>query len=103
MYTIKNFRYIALAEATSFLILLTSSAFKRIPDPPPAGIETVVLVLGLLHGCLFVAYVLFALNVRDDAGWTAKQTLLILLGAVVPFGGFVVDRWLAKREQLRTA
>ena len=51
MLTIKNFRYIALAEATSFLILLTSSAIKRIPDPPPEGAETAVLILGLLHGC----------------------------------------------------
>ena len=103
LYTIKNFRYIALAEATSFLVLLTSSALKRIPDSPPAGIETVVLVLGALHGGLFVAYVLFALNVRDDAGWTPKQTVLVLVGAVVPFGGFVVDRWLARTGQLNTA
>ena len=103
MYTIKNFRYIALAEATSFLVLLTSSAFKRIPDPPPAGIESIVLILGLIHGCLFVAYVLFALNVREDAGWTSKQTVLVLVGAVVPFGGFVVDRWLVRTGQLNTA
>jgi len=103
LYTIKNFRYIALAEATSFLVLLTSSALKRIPDPPPAGIETVVLILGLLHGCLFVAYVLSVLNLREDARWTGRQTMLILLGAVVPFGGYVVDRWLARTGQLEAA
>ncbi len=99
MFTIKSFRYIALAEATSFLVLLTSSALKRIPDPPPDGIETVVLILGLIHGALFVAYVLGALTIREDARWTGKETVLVLIGAVVPFGGYVVDRWMAKREQ----
>ena len=27
-----------------------------------------------------------------------RTTLLILLGAVLPFGGYVVDRWLGRRE-----
>jgi integral membrane protein len=99
LLTIKNFRLIALAEATSFLLLITASAFKRIPDPPPDGAQTAVLILGMIHGLLFVAYVLVALSVREDARWTGKETLLVLVGAVVPFGGYAVDRWLAKREQ----
>ena len=37
-----------------------------------------------------------ALNIRGDLGWTTKTTLLVLLGAVVPFGGYVVDRWLVR-------
>jgi integral membrane protein len=99
LLTIKNFRLIALAEATSFLLLITASAFKRIPDPPPDGAKTAVLILGMLHGLLFLSYVLVALSVREDARWTGKETLLVLVGAVVPFGGYAVDRWLAKREQ----
>jgi hypothetical protein len=39
-----------------------------------------------------LAYVLIALSVRDVAGWSARTTLLVLLGAVLPFGGYVVDR-----------
>ena len=103
MFTIKTFRYIALAEATSFLLLLTASAFKRIPDPPPDSAETAVLILGMLHGLLFVSYVLVALTIREDERWTGKETLLILIGAVVPFGGYAVDRWLARRDRGGTA
>ncbi len=102
MFTIKNFRFVALAEATSFLVLLTSSVIKRLPDAPE-GAETAVLILGGLHGALFLAYLLFVVMVRDDARWTPKQTFLVLVGAVLPFGGFVVDRWLAKTGQLKTA
>lgn len=89
MFSIRTFRFVALAEATSFLILLTCSFFAR--DGVP--------IMGPIHGMLFLAYVGIALVIREPAGWTTKQTLLILVGAVVPFGGFVVDRWLAKREQ----
>lgn len=88
---IRNFRYVALVEATSFLLLLLASYFKNFQDQ-----ELGVSVLGPIHGLLFVAYVVMALGLRDGMGWSPKTTLLILAGAVLPFGGFVVDRWLER-------
>ena len=87
--TLRNFKLIALIEATTFLLLLVASYVKRASDQP-LGVE----ILGPIHGLLVVAYVVMALAVRERAGWTGKQTLLILIGAVVPFGGYVVDRWI---------
>jgi len=84
-------RYIALAEATSFLALLVASYLKRQGEG-----ELGVTILGPIHGALFILYVIVALNLRDRAGWSWKTTLWILLGAVVPFGGYVVDRWLVR-------
>jgi integral membrane protein len=98
LFSINTFRYVALAEATSFLILLVCSVLKR-----TAGFEEGVPVMGGIHGALFLAYVVIALSVRGDAGWTGRQTLGVLIGAVLPFGGFVVDRWLARTGQLETA
>ena len=63
-----------------------------------ADAEIGVTVLGPIHGLLFVAYVLLALSLRPEQGWSTKTTLLILLGAVLPFGGYVVDRWLTRQE-----
>ena len=88
----RPFRLIALAEATSFLALLVASLIKHAD-----GGATGVSVLGPIHGALFVAYVLVALNLRDRAGWSSRTTGLILLGAVVPFGGYAVDAWLGRR------
>jgi integral membrane protein len=93
VFSLKTFRVVALTEATSFLLLLVASIVKRTADAPIG-----VTILGPIHGLLFVGYVLIALNLKPEQGWTAKQTGLILLGAVVPFGGYVVDRWLARRE-----
>jgi integral membrane protein len=92
--TIERFRRVALVEATTFLLLLVASAIKN-----TGGSEIGVKVLGPIHGLLFIAYVVMALTLRDEQGWSAKTTLLILLGAVLPFGGYVVDRWLEKHER----
>lgn len=98
MFSIKTFRYVALAEATSFLILLVFAVIKRTQDAPE-GVE----IMGPIHGVLFLTYVVIALNVRSIAHWTRQQTLGVLVGAVLPFGGFVVDRWLARTGQLEAA
>jgi hypothetical protein len=41
--------------------------------------------------------VLLALSLARRAGWSLRTTALVLVGAVLPFGGYVVDRWLARR------
>ena len=68
MITLKNFRIIALTEATSFLLLLVASVLKRTTD------TDLVPILGPIHGALFIAYVLLALNLRPDQGWSTKTT-----------------------------
>ena len=90
-------RYIALAEATSFIALLIASVVKRTGDN-----ELGVQILGPIHGLLFIAYVVIALNLRPRVGWSGRTTFWVLVGAVVPFGGYVVDWWLL-RDERRTA
>jgi integral membrane protein len=92
--TLKTFRIVALTEATSFLILLVASVIKRTNDA-----EIGVTIMGPVHGALFVAYVALAILLRPEQGWSTKTTALILLGAVVPFGGYVVDRWLTSSSR----
>jgi len=94
LFSIKTFRYVALAEATSFLILLFFTFTHN-----EGGVD----VLGPLHGTLFLAYVGLVLVLRGPARWSGQVTLLVLLGAVLPCGGFAVDRWLAKTGQLEAA
>ena len=88
----RNFRVVAVAEATSFVALLVATYIKY-GEGEPVGVQ----ILGPLHGLLFIAYVLLALNLAPRAGWSARTTGMVLVGAVLPFGGYVVDRWLARR------
>lgn len=85
--SIQNFRIVALAEATSWLLLVIVTALKYGADGPDLA-----PILGPIHGLLFLAYVLMVFALRSEAGWTMQQTLLILVGAVIPLGGYVVER-----------
>lgn len=89
----RMFRFTAVAEATTFLALLAATYVKYVHDEP-VGVQ----ILGPLHGLLFLAYVLLALNLAPRAGWSGRTTIVVLFGAVVPFGGYVVDRWLARQS-----
>lgn len=86
------FRITALAEATSFLALLVATYVKYAYDEP-VGVQ----ILGPVHGLLFIGYVLLALKLAPRARWSVGTTVMVLVGAVLPFGGYVVDRWLARR------
>jgi integral membrane protein len=46
---------------------------------------------------LFLAYVVIALNIRSDLGWNGRTTFWVLVGAVVPFGSYIVD-WRLLRD-----
>ena len=87
MISLKTFRIVALTEATTFLLLLVASVLKRTADA-----DYLVTILGPIHGALFLAYVFMTIYLRPEEGWSNRTTLLILLGAVLPFGGYVVDR-----------
>lgn len=91
--TVRIFRIVAILEATSFLMLLVATYVKYAHDEP-GGVE----VLGPLHGALFLAYVALALNLAARAGWGTRTTALVLAGAVVPAGGYVVDRWISRQH-----
>ena len=87
MNLIPPLRWVAVAEATSFLALLMATAIKYSADAPLG-----VTILGPIHGALFLAYVALAVMVWKPAGWSTATGIAVLVGAVLPFGGFVVDR-----------
>lgn len=91
---LRTFRYVALAEATTFLALLVATVVKH-----SDGGETGVQILGPIHGALFLAYVFLVFAVRGQQGWSFKVTCWILAGAVLPFGGYVVDWWLLRERR----
>ena len=79
-------RWLAVAEATSFLALLVATYFKHSGDG-----ELGVSILGPIHGFLFIAFCVSALMCAQAHSWPIKTTVLVLIGGVVPFGGYFVD------------
>ena len=81
-----KFRIVALLEAVSYLALLSATIFHRVLDGSDAGVS----VMGPIHGMLFLAYVLLALLIREEQGWSVGQTILVLVLSALPFGAVYV-------------
>ena len=87
LFPLSWLRVVAIAEATSFLLLLVATAVKYGLDRPE-GVE----LLGPIHGALFVAYVGMAFLLWRAERWKPLTFLTIVAGSVVPLGGFYVER-----------
>ncbi|AUC81377.1 DUF3817 domain-containing protein [Lacinutrix sp. Bg11-31] len=85
---LKAFRIVAFLEGISYLLLMAASIYKRMPE----GNDEYVQHLGMPHGLLFVAYVALAIFLRSTYKWDTKAFIIILLGSLVPFGTFYVDK-----------
>jgi integral membrane protein len=82
-----KFRTVALVEAVTYLILLALVVVKRVIHGPD-----LVPIMGPIHGVAFLAYFFLTLAVREEQGWTGKQTILVLVASALPFGAFVVNQ-----------
>lgn len=98
MPLLPTLRIVAVVEATSFLLLLTATAIKYGADQP-IGVQ----ILGPIHGVLFVAYVVLTVMLWKERSWPSRTGVLVLVGAILPFGGFVVDRTILSDQPAHAA
>jgi integral membrane protein len=57
-------------------------------------------IVGMAHGFLFLAYVVLAIVVGQMLKWNFKDTVIVLLMSVVPFGTFwMKDTYLPKSSE----
>ena len=94
MSQIRVFRMIAFAEGVSFLILL----FVAMPMKYFMGMPEVVRVAGSIHGVLFLLYVGLLARIHFTQRWPSMFSLYALIASVVPFGTFMLDKHLRKKE-----
>jgi integral membrane protein len=88
-------RRIALVEAVSFLVLLgIAMPLKYVWDMPAA-----VLVVGWVHGLLFILFSAALLMAMRAAQWSLQWSVVVFVAALLPFGPFFVDPRLAAYEE----
>jgi len=88
---IKAFRTISILEGLSYLVIL-SVTFGLI------GREW-VFSLGMVHGVLFVLYLVFSLIVSGKKEWSVLKWLILFIASVVPFAFLLVELYFKKVEQ----
>lgn len=80
------FRTVAIAEAVSWALLLSAMFCKYVAESEPFGLrEGGVPVAGMIHGVVFVAFVIMCFVARRAFGWSAKPFLLALASSIPPF------------------
>jgi integral membrane protein len=84
---IGRLRIVAFAEGVSFLLIL----FVTMPLKYLFAMPNANKVIGLLHGLLFVLYILNVIQVKIEHKWGFKTTALALLASIIPFGTFWFD------------
>jgi integral membrane protein len=87
MTPLKTFRLAAIAEAVTWALLLIGMAFKY-SDVTDLGVR----VFGMVHGVVFIAFVLTTVLVAVDQRWTGRRSLLTLLASIPPFFTVLADR-----------
>ncbi|MBT7850615.1 MAG: DUF3817 domain-containing protein [Formosa sp.] len=87
------FRIVAFLEGLSYILLL----FVGVPLKYLGNDVTLVKLLGMPHGFLFMAYIAFIIVLRFDTPWLKKHFILIAIASIVPFGTFIVEHKLKKQ------
>jgi len=90
---IGRFRAIGLYEGISYLVLLAiAMPLKYFADMPQ-----MVKIVGMLHGVLFVLYMLALAHVTLVHRWNIEKILGAVIASLLPFGTFVLDAKLRKQ------
>ena len=90
------FRIVAIAEAVSWVGLLSGMYVKRVLETSEVGVQ----VFGPIHGAIFVAYVVLALLAARVLGWSRVTTASALVAAVPPLVTVWFGRWATRTGRL---
>jgi integral membrane protein len=81
---LRIFRLVAILEGISYLLILVVAYIFKIHEW--------VRPIGMAHGFLFIGYVILTLLGKMIERWSIKDTLIIFLASLIPFGTFYVEK-----------
>lgn len=85
---LRFFKVLSFWEGVSLLVILfVTMPLKYVFDYPQAN-----KIIGMLHGVLFIAYVVMVFMLQPEQKWKWKDTLVILACSVIPFGTFWMEK-----------
>lgn len=90
---------VATAEAVTWSLLLIGMFLKYVTQTTELGVR----IGGMLHGVVFIAFVLVTLIVWVDQQWPAKRGLVTLATAIPPLATLWTERWLDRGGHLGSA
>lgn len=86
-------RYRVMAYVTG--VVLVVLCFVGIPLQV-AGHPTVANNVGVVHGILYIIYLVFAWILSRKLALATKPTVIMLLAGTIPIMTFIVERWVTR-------
>ena len=83
-----TFRIIAFLEGVSYILLMSVGLYFKYQLGDPSYVK----LLGMPHGILFVAYLVFALLLKENEKWNKTELFIVLICSILPFGTFYIDQ-----------
>src|SRR6266540_1877899 len=77
----------------TLLIVLTYGTIQKYTG----GDDTIVTVVGRIHGFLYMVFLVITADLARRARWTFKYTILIMLAGTVPVFSFLAERVVSRR------
>jgi integral membrane protein len=93
----RRFRFVAVAEALTWLGLLIGMAFKYLPAD---GNDVGVRIFGPLHGAAFLAYLPVCWWTMRQLRWGALTATLGFLASLPPFGTLLFEVWATRSGRM---
>jgi integral membrane protein len=87
-------RYRVMAYVTGVVLIVL--CFVGIPLQV-AGHPAVANNVGVVHGILYIIYLVFAWILSRKLGLATKPTVMMLLAGTIPIMTFIVERWVTRR------
>ena len=85
--SLPRFLLIAFLEGCSYLLFALTMPLKyklNLPQPN--------YIVGMIHGILFIAYVVLLLMVWKQYKWSFKKVVLSFIASLIPFGTFFATK-----------
>lgn len=89
-----RFRLISLIEGISFLILL----FIAMPLKYIVGISLAVKIVGMIHGVLFMFFVLALIMAFKKYKWGNSFCFKLFVYSLIPFGFILIEKTIMKNS-----
>jgi integral membrane protein len=90
----KLFKFIAISEGVSYLVLFANMLIIKIINPE--FYKILLFPIGMTHGILFIAYVFLAIIIRKKQNWNLREFALVQLASLIPFGTFYIEKKLVR-------
>lgn len=89
---VRQFRVVSLLEGLSYVALMGVA----MPLKYAAGVPHVSRAVGMVHGLLFVVFLVALARVVWEEDWNAKAIIIAIVAAILPLGAFWLERRLKR-------